>query len=137
PVGGFLQREPDEGAGTTHPTDVRVAFDDASLYVAVHAVDPEPDAIVGLLTRRDEVSPSDSVAILIDSFGDRRTAYEFGVNVAGVKYDRYWYSDTNSDQGWDAVWDVGVMRTADGWQAEFRIGFSQLRFRNRDPGAIG
>lgn len=134
---GFLQREPDEGASTSHPTEVRVAYDAASLYVAVRSIDPEPDEIVGLLTRRDESSPSDRVAVLIDSFGDRRTAYEFAVNVAGVKSDRYWYNDTNNDQGWDAVWDVAVARTADGWQAEFRIGFSQLRFRGRDPGSIG
>jgi hypothetical protein len=114
PASGFVQREPDEGAPTSHPTEVRVAFDTSSLYVAVRSVDPEPGALVGMLTRRDEYSPSDRVAVLIDSFGDRRTAYEFGVNVSGVKYDRYWFNDTNNDQGWDAVWDVGVVRTADG-----------------------
>lgn len=134
---GFLQREPQEGAPTTHATEVRVAYDRNALYVAVHAIDPEPDRVVGLLTRRDDMSPSDWVSILVDSFNDNRTAYEFGVNVAGVKYDRYWYNDTNSDQGWDAVWDVATKRTEDGWQAEFRIAFSQLRFRAGASGALG
>lgn len=134
---GFLQREPQEGAPTTHATEVRVAFDNDALYVAVRAFDPEPDRIVGLLTRRDDSSPSDWISILIDSFNDKRTAYEFGVNVAGVKYDRYWYNDTNSDQSWDAVWDVGAVRTEDGWCAEFRIGFSQLRFRSGEGGTLG
>jgi hypothetical protein len=83
------------------------------------------------------MSPSDWIAILIDSFNDKRTAYEFAVNVAGVKYDRYWYNDTNNDQGWDAVWDVATSRTPDGWQAEFRIGFSQLRFRAGDTTSVG
>jgi hypothetical protein len=117
PTGSFLQREPHEGSATTHPTEVRVAYDSDALYVAVRAYDPEPDEVVGLLTRRDENSPSDRIAILIDSFNDRRTAYEFAVNVAGVKSDRYWFNDTNNDTGWDAVWDVATRRTSDGWQA--------------------
>jgi hypothetical protein len=136
-VGGFLQREPQEGATTTHGTEVRVAYDADAIYVAVRAHDPEPDQVVGHLTRRDDMSPSDWIAILIDSFNDKRTAYEFAVNVAGVKYDRYWYNDTNNDQGWDAVWDVATSRTPDGWQAEFRIGFSQLRFRAGDTTSVG
>ncbi|ODS55765.1 MAG: hypothetical protein ABS36_09220 [Acidobacteria bacterium SCN 69-37] len=137
PIDTFVQREPDEGASTTHATVVRVAYDADALFVAVQARDPEPDAIVGHLTRRDDRSPSDWIAVLIDSFNDKRTAYEFAVNVAGVQYDRYWYNDTNNDEGWDAVWDAAVRRTTDGWQAEFRIGFSQLRFRGRDIEAIG
>jgi hypothetical protein len=136
-TGDFQQREPSEGAPATHPTDVRVLFDRDAMYVAVRAFDTEPDRIVGLLTRRDDSSPSDWVSILVDSYHDRRTAFEFGINPAGVKFDRYWYNDTNNDRGWDAVWDVAAMRTADGWQAEFRIPFSQLRFKVTDPDAIG
>jgi hypothetical protein len=134
---GFLQREPHEGVAASHDTDVQVAFDHTSLYVAVRAVEPDPNTIVGLLTRRDDSSPSDWVSILVDSFHDRRTAFEFGVNVAGVKYDRYWFNDTNSDNSWDAVWDVATRRTAEGWQAEFRIPFSQLRFRGGSIETIG
>ena len=46
--------------------------------------------------------------------------------------DRYWFNDNNSDDSWDAVWDVSVSRDRDGWSAEFRIPFSQLRF-NAEP----
>jgi hypothetical protein len=66
--------------------------------------------------------------VIIDSYHDRRTAYEFAVNPAGVKQDRYWFNDTERDDSWDAVWDVRVSREANGWTAEFRIPFSQLRF---------
>jgi len=128
-VTGFLQRLPSEGAPATHQTEVRVAFDATALYVAVNALDPEPDRIAGILTRRDDPSPSDWVSIHLDSFHDKRSAYEFGVNAAGVKLDRYWFNDTSNDTGWDAVWDVAVSRHAGGWRAEFRIPFSQLRFR--------
>jgi hypothetical protein len=62
-----------------------VAYDTQHLYVAILAHDPEPDKIRGFLTRRDTHSPSDWVAVLIDSYHDRRTAYEFSVNPVGVK----------------------------------------------------
>ena len=75
-VTGFVQRDPKEGAPATFDTEVRVAFDDTALYIAVNALDPDPSKVVGILTRRDEGSPSDWVRILIDSYRDRRTAYE-------------------------------------------------------------
>lgn len=128
-ITGFRQREPREGADASLPTEVRVAYDERALYVAVHALDPEPSAIVGLMTRRDAASPSDWIRVLVDSYHDRRTAFEFAVNPAGVRQDRYWFNDTNFDEAWDAVWDVAVGRPDTGWIAEFRIPFSQLRFR--------
>ena len=51
-------------------------------------------------------SPCDWIHVLIDSYHDKRTAYEFAVNPSGVKIDRYWYNDNNRDDSWDAVWDV-------------------------------
>jgi hypothetical protein len=128
PVGGFRQRDPIEGAAATFPTEFRVAYDEVSLYVAVVAFDPEPSRIVGHVTRRDSGSPSDWIRVLVDSWNDRRTAFEFAVNPAGVRQDRYWFNDHDNDSGWDAVWDVAVARGAHGWSAEFRIPLSQLRF---------
>ena len=127
-IGEFVQREPSEGSAPTERTEARIAFDDTALYVAIQAFDRQPNGIVGMLTRRDERSPSDWVKVVIDSFHDRRSAYEFAVNPAGVKTDRYYFNDGSDDDSWDAVWDVHVARDADGWRAEFRIPFSQLRF---------
>lgn len=136
-IDGFRQREPREGDPATFPTEVRLLVDASAIYVAVRMHDPEPARIVGHLTRRDESSPSDWVRVMIDSFNDRRTAYEFAVNPVGVKQDRYWFNDGNSDRGWDAVWDVATARTEDGWQAEFRLPFSQLRFPRQHDGRMG
>ena len=136
-ITGFLQREPRDGAPATYDTQARVAYDATCLYVAVTAIDPEPAKIVGFRTRRDEGSPSDWIRVLVDSFHDRRTAFEFAVNPAGVKQDVYWYNDGNSDRGWDAVWDVAVTRVTNGWRAEFRIPLSQLRFRPAESTTFG
>jgi hypothetical protein len=133
----FVQREPAEGAAPSQRTDARIAYDANALYVAVRAHDTEADRIVGMLTRRDQRSPSDWIKIVVDSYFDRRTAYEFAVNPVGVKTDRYYFNDGASDDSWDAVWDVAITRDAEGWTAEFRIPFSQLRFNTTDGGPVG
>ena len=137
PVTEFVQRDPREGAPPSFGSEVRVAYDASFVYVAVRAFDREPDRIVGIRTRRDSPSPSDWIRVVIDSYHDRRTAYEFAVNPAGVKQDRYWFADGNSDQSWDAVWDVAVSRDAEGWKAEFRIPLSQLRFETGKRDTFG
>jgi hypothetical protein len=73
----------------------------------------------------------------IDSYHDRRTGFVFWVNPAGVKRDSYLFDDTNDDDTWDAVWDVGCTVDPEGWTAEFRIPFSQLRFPKADESTFG
>lgn len=136
-ISEFHQREPAEGNPPTMRTEARVAYDDGALYVAVRAFDTDAGKIVGILTRRDQRSPSDWIRIVIDSYYDKRSAYEFAVNPVGVKTDRYYFNDGQNDDSWDAVWDVEVEKDADGWRAEFRIPFSQLRFNTLTGGPVG
>ena len=128
PVDAFVERDPVEGGVPSQRTEFRVAYDASTIFVKVLAYDTEPAGIRSYLTRRDGDSPSDWIRVLIDSYHDKRTAYEFAVNPAGVKSDRYWYNDNSSDDSWDAVWDVKVSRDVRGWSAEFKIPFSQVRF---------
>ena len=137
PITGFVQRDPREGAPASFRTEARVAYDGAAIYVAVRAYDPEPEKIAGYLTRRDASSSSDWIHVFIDSYHDHRTAYSFSVNPVGVKQDSYWFNDENSDDSWDAVWDVASTRAADSWTAEFRIPYSQLRFSRGGDGRLG
>ncbi|HEX8244802.1 MAG TPA: DUF5916 domain-containing protein, partial [Longimicrobium sp.] len=134
---GFTQKDPDEGKPSRFPTVVRIAFDDNAVYVAMRAYDPEPSRIVSQLTRRDEGSPSDWLMAAFDSRHDRRTAYVFAVNPAGVKRDFTVTDGADDDAGWDAVWDVAVSRDAQGWSAEFRIPLSALRFSPTGDGVWG
>jgi len=38
-LSGFTQREPDEGLAATEQTEVRIAYDNATLYIGVVAYD--------------------------------------------------------------------------------------------------
>jgi hypothetical protein len=125
---GFIQNEPDEGIPATERTIVKIIYDDEALYIGVRAYDSEPAEIVGHLTRRDNECPSDWIHLGIDSYNDKRTAFEFAVNPAGVKQDHIWFDCIQRDRNWDGVWDVATSRDREGWTAEFSIPFSQLRF---------
>ena len=127
-ITAFRQFEPNEDGNPTYETSAKVAFDNRNLYVLLHARDPHPDSIVAQLTRRDQGSPSDWLMVLIDSYNDHRTGFEFHVNAAGVKRDVSIVNDGDEDMSWDGVWDVATAIVSDGWTAEFRIPLSQLRF---------
>jgi hypothetical protein len=133
----FLEYEPTEGAETRFKTEARVTYDDKNLYVLVRMYDPAPDSIISLLSRRDVRTQSEQVKLVIDSYNDKRTAYQFCVNPAGVKRDFYVYNDNVEDASWDAVWDVATAVDSVGWVAEFRIPFSQLRFANKPAHTFG
>src|SRR5437016_12640791 len=65
---------------------------------------------------------------MIASDHDRRSGFEFAVIPAGVKRVYAMYNDSQEDDAWDAVWDVGTQVDSLGWTAEFRIPLSQLRY---------
>ncbi len=133
----FTQFEPDEGEPATQRTEARVLYGSTALFVFMRAHDSSPSEIAGQLTRRDQQSYSDLLGVVIDSYFDRRTAFQFVVNPAGVKQDVYRFDDNGEDMGWDAVWDVAIARDDGGWSAEFRIPYSQLRFRDREEQTWG
>jgi hypothetical protein len=133
----FLEYDPKPGAETRFKTEVRVMHDDKYLYVLARMFDPAPDSIISLLSRRDVRTQSEQLKLMIDSYHDRRTGYEFCVNPAGVKRDFYVFNDNNEDGTWDAVWDVATRIDSLGWVAEYRIPFSQLRFPNSPDHTFG
>ena len=105
--------------------------------MAVKAYDSSPDSIVNRLTRRDQAD-GDLVGIIIDSFHDLRTGFMFGVSSAGVKYDQVFTNDgQNVDQSWDPNWWVKTSINNEGWVAEMKIPFSQIRFEKNSGDVWG
>ncbi len=126
----FVQREPQAGEPASERTEVRVAYNDRTLYVAVQAFDDHPESIIAREMKRDgRLAADDSVILLLDTFDDDRNAYFFETNPLGARTDAL-ISDEGRDFNfeWDGVWDVTARRTIDGWVAEIAIPFSTLRF---------
>jgi hypothetical protein len=85
PDGRFVQRSPKEGVAPSEHTEFRVLYDDEALYIAVLCRDREPQAVVGRLSRRDRETDADKIEVNISSANDGLSAYQFGVNAAGVQ----------------------------------------------------
>src|SRR5713226_9309878 len=133
----FRQFRPVEDADPSVRTEAKVAYDDRNFYAFVRAFDPHPDSILKLLARRDIRVCCDQIKIVIDSYHDRRTGYEFAVNPGGVKRDYAIYNDNNEDETWDGVWEVATQVDSLGWTAEFRIPLSQLRYAHQASNVFG
>jgi len=136
-ITAFREFSPREDGPPRFPTEAKVAYDDHNFYAFIRAFDPHPDSILKILARRDVRAPTDQLKIVIDSYHDRRTGYEFAVNPAGVKRDYAIYNDNNEDDAWDGVWEVAATVDSLGWTAEFRIPLSQLRYAHADTNTFG
>ncbi len=130
PSTDFVQQRPAPGAPAAQRSEARVWLDGAALYVGMRLVDDAADSIVAPIARRDADVYSDWAIVLIDSYNDRRTAFQFSVNPRGVQRDAQLTNDEEwmQDFGWNAVWQAETSRDSLGWTAEFRIPLSQLRF---------
>lgn len=130
-----LTTETDPGENVPAPvvTHAYLVEDGKRLLVAFDAREPDPKSIRAYLRDRDRAFNDDFVGIVIDSFGDKRYAYEFFANALGVQMDL-----TNDDvsrresESWDAIWDSAGKINSLGFVVEMAIPLSQLRFRNTD-----
>lgn len=135
PVTQFTQVVPDEGQPVSQRTSVRILFDSDAIYFGIRAWDNGP--ITTRLGRRDmPLQDSDWFGVVIDSYHDHQTGYSFDVNPGGVKRDAVKSmtpgGGERDDLSWDGVWEVATSVDSAGWTAEYRIPFSQLRFREQD-----
>ncbi len=125
---GFVQWEPDNMAPLSERTVMQVVYDDRHLYLAMRLYDRTPGAIAAGLGRRDEFPPSDQINVGFDTRHDHLTAYVFQANPSAVQGDFFFYDDDRVDRDYDAVWEVRTSIDNEGWIAEYRIPFSQMRF---------
>ena len=126
----FVQIEPEYGQPSPFRTVVRVGQTETALYVAFEAFDPDISRLAAAATRRDgELDQDDSVAVLLDPFGDGRTAYLFRINTLATQQDgRIADNGRTVDLQWDGAWRSAARRHDDRWTIEFEIPFSILLY---------
>ena len=136
---GFIQTQPDEGQPATERTEVRVLFDDDTIYFGFVCYDRDPDGIITSEGRRDaSLNNSDSIQIILDTFRDRQSAFLFGTSPAGQEYDGQVMNEGqgggfgfNVNYNWDGAWVVRTQVSDVGWSAEFGIPFRTISYPNR------
>ena len=134
--GDFTQRMPNDGINPSQETAFKVLYDDNYLYILIRAFDTEPDKIVKRMSRRDGFD-GDWVEVNIDSYFDKRTAFSFTASVSGVKSDEAITNDGDQwDRTWDPIWYLKTSIDNEGWIAEIKIPFTQLRFSNNKENQV-
>ncbi len=139
PLSDFHQKDPEEGAPGSEATTVYVVYTREAIFFGFFCQDREPDAIIASERRRDaDLVKDDSVAILLDTFYDRRNAFLFRTNSLGAQYDAL-VTDEGVDINvtWDEKWAVAAARSAEGWTAEVMIPFKSLRMNQSESKVFG
>ncbi len=132
----LVMHTPNFGQEPLHPTEIRIAYDDAYLYVSAVCYSP-PDEIYATSFRRNLMAPyTDYIGIVLDTFNDNENALAFSVMPTGARLD---HTVSNDAQGaapmntsWNTFWDAEVEILENGWSVEMRIPLSSLRFQDND-----
>ncbi len=144
-ISRFVQREPVDGAPASEETDVYLAYDDTSLYLAFHARYENPETMRANRVDRDRAGfGDDTISVYFDTFLDQQRAYVFSVNGYGVQGDSIVSGGRGGgfsgggrggvprgDRSWDALFASGGQPVADGFTAEMAIPFKSLRYPAR------
>ncbi len=132
----FFTFQPVIGDTMSKPTYAYTAYDENNLYFAFKCIDPNPEDIIGSLTKRDNIFSEDWVMVMLDSYNDQESCYEFGVNPYGVQGDLV-FSGNGDDASHDFIWESAAQRTPTGYNVEMAIPLKSIRFQPDDVVEMG
>ncbi len=127
-----------DGGKPRYQTQVWMAWDKNSIYLAFRCEEPQVDALVGRRGELDrDISADDYVAVQFEPANNlgRDGYFELRLNCRGGQWDaRTKRPAAPADPAaWDPAW-IGAVQIGDGfWSAEIEIGFKQLGAR---PGGV-
>lgn len=128
-IDNLRQVEPVENSEPSEKTIVRILYDRDFLYVGFMCYDSNPDEIIATQMRREgQLFRDDRVAIVVDTFLDRRNAFFFEMNPVGGRTDALVENNNNLRTDWDGIWYGRASITEEGWIAEMAIPFKTVNF---------
>ncbi len=103
-------------------TQAWLSYDEDSLYVGVRCHEPIMRDIVSEAAERDgDVREDDSIEIVLDANGDKKTFYLFAVNPDGVLFDA-----RQVDPQWNSSAEVATGREEGSWIVELAIPLDEI-----------
>lgn len=127
----FVMMRPDNGQAepNTHPTKVKLVYDDQAIYISAYMQAPNPQKIPAEFTNRDNIGNADFFLMTVNPNDDGQNPFEFIVTSSGVQADAK-ISNGNEDFNWSAVWESEISITDKAWIVEMKIPYRALRFAN-------
>jgi len=123
----FYQWRPSDTAPASARTEMMAGYDSRFIYFAFHAYD-DPAKVRASVAKRDSIFDDDSIGLILDTFNDRRRAYELFFNPLGVQQDGFLTEGGNDDFSVDIVMESKGEVTSDGYTVEVAIPFKSLRY---------
>ncbi|MBT4494662.1 MAG: hypothetical protein HOC70_15570 [Gammaproteobacteria bacterium] len=117
----FVVLEPDTLEQPEHATRVRLFYDESGLYLGID-MDQPADSLIARLSGRDRRRINrDSINVTLDTSGEGRYGYWFGINLGDSLSDGTLLPEKRFSNEWDGAWR-GISRvTENGWSGEFHI----------------
>jgi len=112
-------------------TEVLLAYSKTHLFIGFRAYDPEPEKIRSRFSDRDDLGNQDWVAVILDTFNDKRRSFDLLCNPLGMQTDFIEVSGSGEGE-WDAIWDSGGRINHQGYFVEMSVPFSSLRFQRKE-----
>jgi hypothetical protein len=123
----FYQWRPSDSSPASARTEVFAGYDTRFIYFAFHAYD-EPAKVRASVAKRDAIFDDDVVGLILDTFNDKRRAYELLFNPLGIQQDGFLTEGANDDFSIDIVMESKGLVTSDGYIVEVAIPFKSLRY---------
>ncbi|WP_136669000.1 DUF5916 domain-containing protein [Flavobacterium sp. H122] len=126
----FVMFDPDNGKAEKDnlKTEVKIIYDNHSVYVGAVLYDSEPDKILKEITERDNIGAADFFGVFINGFNDGQQEYSFFVTASNGQGDCIRTQQQGEDFSWDAIWMSQARITDKGWLVEMKIPYAALRF---------
>ena len=123
----FYQIQPGDNTPPSKPTEVLIGYDPKFLYIAFKATD-EPDKVRATVAKRDNIFQDDYVGMMLDTFNDKRKAFEVFFNPLGIQGDGIMSEGRGEDFSVDLLMESKGIVHERGFDVEIAIPFKSLRF---------
>ena len=115
-------------------TEVKLLYNESTLYVGIICYDPSPGKRPVESLRRDfNFLKNDNFIVFIDTYNDQTNGFAFGVSAAGAQWDGIQANGGTVNLDWDIKWKSAVKNYDDRWVAEFAIPFRSIRYNGGEP----
>jgi CubicO group peptidase (beta-lactamase class C family) len=128
----FKTRHPAAGQSPSERTEVYLAYDAATLYVAIRSFDREPKKIRALAATGDDAWKDDWAVLCLNTYDDALNSLFFLVTPRNVRSSGTLDNDNKPQLTLNMKWESRASVVDDGWIAEMAIPLRTLAFQGSD-----
>ncbi len=126
-VSDFAQHQPYYGVEPSRKTVAKLITNEDVLYCLIACYEDKAN-IQKHKGKLDDMG-GDIVSLMLDTFGNKRTAYKFAVTAAGVRADCRLIDDArNRDYSWDGIWFSAAKIYDWGFVVEMEIPYKSIQY---------